>query len=85
MGLLTSTTTQGQSESGSNSNEGVLHTSQSYTIRFSLVSYPGHLLWGWVLLLCKGYSQNILSPTNKVENAPREILYNNQLEYFDKN
>ena len=45
-GILTSTTTLSQSESGSNDNEGVLHIPQSSKIEASpsddLVSYPGH-------------------------------------------
>ena len=39
-GTLTGTTIQGQSEPGSNGNEGVRHTLQSSRTRYSLVSYP---------------------------------------------
>ena len=47
VGTLTGTTTLGQSETGSNGNEEVLHISQSSRTGAStsdvLISYPGHL------------------------------------------
>ena len=52
---LSGTTTPGQSGSGINGNEGVLHILKSYRITGALssnclVSYPGHLLDGWGFL-----------------------------------
>ena len=51
MGPLSGATTPGQSELGSNGNEGVLHIPQSSSITGTLpsdclVSYPGHSLGG---------------------------------------
>ena len=64
---LTSTTTPGQSGLESNGHEGVLHVSQSSRTRASssdgLVSYPGHLLGGWVLLLCRNAVGVFYSPS----------------------
>ena len=58
--ILTDITTMGQSEPGSNGNEGVLHIPQSSMNRTSpsdaFVSYPGHFLgvgWMVVLPLCR--------------------------------
>ena len=63
------TTTLGQSEPGSNGNEGILHTPQisSLTTRYSFVSYQEHPFFcRKVLPLCKEYSQHILSPTDRI-------------------
>ena len=61
---LTGTTTLGQSEPGSNGNEGVLHITQISRTRASpsdyLVSYPWHLFGVGVLSICRGGSQFIL-------------------------
>ena len=38
----------------------------SLTIRYSLVLYSGHIfLGGWVLPICRRYSQHFLSPTDR--------------------
>ena len=66
---LTGTTTSGQSGPGSNGNEGVFHTTQISRTGVS----PSDVVWcytqeplpffvGGVLLLCRVYSQNILTP-----------------------
>ena len=39
---------------GSNGNEGLLHTSQSLTTKWSLVWYPGYRFWGDILPLWIG-------------------------------
>ena len=60
--------TLGQSGPGNNVSEWFLHIPYiwSLTIKCSLVSYPGHPFWGeQVVILCKEYSQCILSPANK--------------------
>ena len=66
---LTSTTTAGQSEIGSNINEGVLYTPQSsktgtsppYVIKCH-VQDPS---FGGVLPLCREHNQHILNPANR--------------------
>ena len=55
---LSGATTPGQSGPGSDGNKGVLCIPQSSSITEAspsncFVSYPGHLLWGGVLLLCR--------------------------------
>ena len=56
---LSCATMPGQSGPGSNSNEGVLHISQSSSITGAsssdcLVSYSGHSLWGGSCSFCRG-------------------------------
>ena len=56
--ILFGSTTSGQSGSGSNGNEGVLHILQSSSVTGAsqsdfYVSYPGHLLEREVLPLCR--------------------------------
>ena len=68
---LTDTTTPGQSGSGSNNNEGVLHTSQSsemephHQIQFSVLPRTLFFVGVEVLPLCRVYIQCILSTTNR--------------------
>ena len=64
---LSGATTLGQSGPGSDGNEGVLCIPQSSSITGTspsdcLVSYPGHLLWG-VLLICRGAVGVFYSPS----------------------
>ena len=62
-GTLTGTTTPGQGVPGSNGNEGVLHTTQISRISASRSDAVSRdpLFKRWVLPLCSGYSQYILS------------------------
>ena len=61
-GTLTSITTLGHSEPGSNGNEGVLQSSKTWAsiLDVVLVLYPGKLFFGGSVF-CRGYSQGILS------------------------
>ena len=68
IGPLSGATTPGQSEPGSDGNEGVLRTSQSSSITGTspsdcLVSYPGHTLAGEVLPLCREVVSVFYSPS----------------------
>ena len=71
-GTLTGTTSLGQNKPGSNSNEEIsshfpdLQTG-FLTIRYSLMSYPGHPpFFLGILFLCRRYSQHSLSSTNRL-------------------
>ena len=63
------TTTMGQSGPGSNDNEGVLHTSEISRTRISSLDAVQHHIqdttFGGGLLICRGYSQRILSLADK--------------------
>ena len=63
-GILTDKATPGQIGPGSNGNEGVLHTIQSFETGASL----SYVISQWMvgLLLCEGSNCHILSPIDKV-------------------
>ena len=78
---LSGTTAPGQSGPGSNGNEGVLRIPQSSSIAGTspsdcLVSYPGHLLGGGVLPLCREVVSVFYSPSWLEDFGQLKNLYN---------
>ena len=74
---LSSATTPGQSRPGSNGNERVLHIPQSITGALPsdcLVSYPGHLLAG-ALLLCRKQLMYYTASANRATLVEGGVLY----------
>ena len=77
---LSGAITPGQSEPGRDDNEGVLCTPWSSSIigaslSACLVSYPGHLLWGELLPLCRDEVGVFYSPTSRSDILEKYLLF----------
>ena len=71
---LTATKIPDQSRPGSNSNEEVVHTVQSFTVRWSLMTYLAYPFSGEILPICLRYSQRVLSHVDRIVESNQRVI-----------